>query len=99
MRPPFQRGTAGLRPLARRTQAVMSWTRTSSSSRPPKRKQSPGFMRATKLSSTLPILAPRRYCTAMLASLTMVPMFMRWRRASRASGTRQTPSASGTARR
>ena len=28
----------------------------------------------------------------MLASLTMVPMFMRWRRASRASGTRHTPS-------
>ncbi len=32
----------------------------------------------------------------MLASLTMVPMLMRWRRASRASGTRQTPSSSGS---
>ena len=40
-----------------------------------------------------------QYCTVTLASLEMVPMFSRCRRARRASGTRQTPSSPGTARR
>ena len=51
-----------------------------------------------KLSSTEPSFPPLTNCTCMLASLTMVPMLLRWRRASRASGMRHTPSSSGTTR-
>ena len=78
-------------------------TRTSSSRRPAKRKQSPGRRRAMKPSSTLPSEAPlpplAQNFTAMLASLTMVPTLIRWRRARAALGTRQTPSSSGSTRR
>jgi hypothetical protein len=99
MREPAQRGTVGLRRGAARTKAVISRTRTSSSTRPAKTKQSPGDRRAMKPSSTEPRRAPRSTCTVMLASLTMVPMLARWRRARRASGRRQTPSSPGTTRR
>jgi hypothetical protein len=51
-----------------------------------------------KLSSTVAMRPPVRNCTLIAASETMVPMLLRWRRARRASGTRQTPSASGTTR-
>ena len=59
IRPPCQRGVAPP-PLAARTKAVWSRKRTNSSGRPANQNLSPAFMRATKLSSTVPSLAPAR---------------------------------------
>lgn len=79
IRPPIQRGTAARRPLARRTQAVLSRSRTNSSSRPPNKKHSPGFSQLTNDSSTVPSLPPLRYCTVIADSPTIVPIERRWR--------------------
>ena len=47
---------------------------------------------------TVAMRPPVRNCTLTDASDTMVPMLLRCRRASRASGTRHTPSSSGITR-
>ncbi len=86
-RPPIQRGTALLFPFARRTQAVRSRTSASSRTRPAKMKRSPGRRRAMNDSSTVPSLPPLTYCTAIAASLVMVPIERRCRRATARSGT------------
>ncbi len=64
----------------------MSWVRTYSSTRPPKTKQSPGFSRAMKPSSTEPSVPPDSHFTAIEASATMVPTCSRWRSAMAATG-------------
>ena len=87
IRPPIQRGTAPLLPLARRTQAVMSRTRPAPASRPAKMKRSPGRSRAMNDSSTVPSRPPLTYWTVSAASLVMVPIDIRCRRATARSGT------------
>jgi hypothetical protein len=59
----------------------MSRTRTNSSGVPAKKNRMPGVSRATNDSSTEPSTPPRRYCTTICASLTIVPIDMRCRRA------------------
>ena len=66
----------------------MSCVRMYSSTRPAKTKQSPAFKRAMKPSSTLPMRPPDCQATCITASLTMVPICMRWRMPSARSGTR-----------
>jgi hypothetical protein len=56
--------------------------------RPAKTKQSPFLSRATKPSSTTPMLPPETYCTFTCASLTIVPTPSLWRRAIARLGTR-----------
>ena len=73
--------------------------RMNSRTRPANAKQSPGSREATKLSSTCPSFCPLRICTVTEASLTIVPIDMRWRRAMRASGTCAMPSSPITTRR
>jgi hypothetical protein len=51
-----------------------------------------------KLSSTLPMRPPLSHCTLMAVSETMVPMLMRWRRATAGFATLQMPASSGTMR-
>ena len=97
--PPAQRGTSAAFALAGFTQAVSSRTRTNSSARPAKMKQSPGARRAMNPSSTWPSALPLLKRTVIDASETIVPMPMRCRRAIRASGTRATPSSPITTRR
>src|ERR1700733_4591031 len=57
-RPPCHRGVAPP-PVVARTKAVWSHSRTNSSERPANQNLSPAFMRATKLSSSVPSLARR----------------------------------------
>ncbi len=57
----------------------MPRTRTNSSTRPAKVNTSPGRSRATKFSSTVPMVRPRSSCTFIADSLTMVPIDRRWR--------------------
>ena len=54
-------------------------TRTNFSARPAKMKTSPGFIRAMKFSSTVPMVRPLRKRTFIAASLTIVPIEARWR--------------------
>ncbi len=98
MRPPIQRGKALLLPFAFLTQAVMSRTSTNSRTRPAKMNRSPGRSRARNDSSTVPSLPPERIWTDSAASLVIVPMDIRWRRAISGEGTRKTPSSSSTRR-
>ena len=51
-------------------------------------KRSPGRRRARNDSSTVPSRPPLTYCTVSAASLVMVPIDMRWRRADGAVGHR-----------
>ena len=82
-RPPSQRGTYA-RPARSpsRTHAVISFDPDELQPRPANMKRSPGFSRAAKVSSTRAQSGPRRNCTRNGASLVIVPIDMRCRRAS-----------------
>jgi hypothetical protein len=76
------------------TQAVSPSNRKSTSGRPANRKRSPAASRDTNDSSTVPSRPPRTHFTSTVASLVIVPIPWRWRRAIALLATYQRPNRS-----
>ena len=78
-RPPFQEGTMLLFEVLFLTCTVMSFIMINSRFLPASVKESPGLRRAIKYSSIMPTYPPVMNFTLSIASLTIVPICMRWR--------------------